>query len=244
MLKETFYLDGVNADSVGIQLQNAMEFSEPVPIVERQSVPGKNGDLIFDTGSFENRTGTANCFALRESCVERSIRSINRFLLGTANRAKYRKLKTSDDPEHYWLARVENGARIEQRLRTLAPFELSFDCKPQRFLEEGNTVIEATNGGIIYNKYGFSALPFITVYGTGIGTLTISSSRTDSTVKFWRLDRMAYIDSEIQNALLIYGYEDPMIQTDKFPVLGDGENYISWDGGIERVEIEPRWWEL
>ena len=34
MLNETFYLDGIDARSAGIQLQAPIEFSEAVPVVE------------------------------------------------------------------------------------------------------------------------------------------------------------------------------------------------------------------
>ena len=62
MLNETFYLDGIDARSAGIQLQAPIEFSEAVPIFEAQTIPGRNGDLIWETGSYENRSGSASCF--------------------------------------------------------------------------------------------------------------------------------------------------------------------------------------
>ena len=57
MLNETFYLDGIDARSAGIQLQAPIEFSEAVPVVEAQTIPGRNGDLIWETGSYENKDG-------------------------------------------------------------------------------------------------------------------------------------------------------------------------------------------
>lgn len=237
MLNETFFLDGVDALSVGIHLQNPVQFSEPVPVVRTESIPGRNGDLIFDTGAFENRTGSADCFALQVGNVEIALRSINKFLL---SKKGYRRLETSDDPDHYWLARVENGARIEQRLRTLAPFEISFDCKPQRFVKSGQDVVSVTNGGVLFNQYGFDALPLIVLYGNGNGTLTVG----DKTIQMTGMDSVLYLDSETQNAYNDIGNRNNKINAPEFPVLKDGENIISWTGGIERVEIIPRWWEL
>ena len=238
MLKETFFLDGVDAASVGIHLQNPMEFSEPVPIVEIESIPGRNGDLIFETGAFENRTGSAECFAMMHNNVELTIRAINRFLLF---RKGYRKLETTDDPEHYWMARVENGARIEQRLRTMSPFEIEFDCKPQRFLKSGLETVEMTNGGVLYNQYGFDALPLIKVYGSGEGSLNVGNKRVEI---LSMTDGELMLDSETQNAYIYGMNRNNQINAPEFPVLTDGENNISWRGGIERVEIIPRWWEL
>ena len=137
MLNETFYLDGIDAQSAGIQLQASIKFSEAVPVVEAQTIPGRNGDLIWETGSYENRSGSASCFCLQKD-VEKAISSAGRFLMGKKG---YRRLETSDDPDHYWMSRVENSPQIAMRLRTLAPFDIGFDCKPQRFVKAGENAV-------------------------------------------------------------------------------------------------------
>jgi phage-related protein len=237
MLNETFYLDGVDARSVGICLQRPIEFSEPVPVCEIESIPGRSGDLIFETGAFENRTGSASCFALNPCGVERTIRSINKYLF---SKRGYRKLETSNDPDHYWLARVENGARIEQRMRVLAPFELSFDCKPQRFLRSGLSAIVVSENIELNNMYGFPARPLIAVYGQGVGSLLIGEKQV--TINY--IDGVLYLDSETQNAYNNVGYQNSSISATEFPVIEPGKNEIYFSGAIDRIEIIPRWWEL
>ena len=108
----------------------------------------------------------------------------------------YRRLETSDDPDHYWMARVENSPQIAMRLRMLAPFDIGFDCKPQRFLKIGEHSIEFTGNGSLFNQYGQVALPFITLYGQGAGRLTIG----DCVVDVKALDGTLYLDSDTQNA--------------------------------------------
>ena len=236
MLNETFYLDGIDARAVGIQLQAPIEFSEAVPISEAQTIPGRNGDLIWETGSYENRSGSASCFCLQKD-VEKAISSAGRFLMGKKG---YRRLETSDDPDHYWMARVENSPRIEQRLRMLSPFEIGFDCKPQRFVKSGENAISFQQNGSIFNQYGQIALPFITLYGNGAGRLTIG----DCVVDVKALDGILYLDSDTQNAYNNSGNQNLNINAPVFPVLSDGEIPIAFSSGIERVEIIPRWWEL
>lgn len=236
MLNETFYLDGIDARSAGIQLQRPIEFSEAVPVVEAQTIPGRNGDLVWETGSYENRSGSASCFCLQK-CVEKAISSAGRFLMGKKG---YRRLETSDDPNHYWLARVENSPQIAMRLRTLAPFEIGFDCKPQRFVKDGENAVVFTSNGSLFNQYGQVALPFITLYGQGTGWLTIGSCN----VEVKALDGTVYLDSDTQNAYNNNGNQNLNINAPVFPVLENGETPIAFSGGIERVEIIPRWWEL
>ncbi len=236
MLNETFYLDGIDARSVGIQLQAPIEFSEAVPVAEAQTIPGRNGDLVYYTGSYENRSGSTSCFCLQRD-VEKAISSAGRFLMGKKG---YRRLETSDDPNHYWMARVENSPRIEQRLRMLAPFEIGFDCKPQRFVKAGENAVVFTENGSLFNQYGQIALPFIILCGQGAGLLTIG----DCVVEVKALEGTLYLDSDTQNAYNNNGNQNLNINAPVFPVLGDGEIPIAFSGGIERVEIIPRWWEL
>jgi phage-related protein len=237
MLKETFYIDGVDARSVGIHLQNPIEFSEPVPIVKAVSIPGRNGDLINDTGAFKNRTGTANCFAMTVGDVGRTLSAINNYLF---LKLGYRRLETSDDLEHYWMARVKSGARIEQRLRTVAPFKLLFDCKPQRFLKSGEEKIVLTDRGYLNNPHGQAALPLITLYGSGSGGLSIG----DRHVEIKSIDGILHLDSDMQNAYNDKGNQNMNINAPEFPILENGINHVYFSGDIERIEITPRWWEL
>lgn len=236
MLNETFYIDGIDARSAGIQLQKPIEFSEAVPIVEIQTIPGRNGDLIWETGSYENRSGSASCFCLQKD-VEKAVSSSGRFFMGKRG---YRRLETSDDPDHYWLARVENSPQIAMRVRTLAPFDIGFDCKPQRFVKDGENAVVFTSKGAIFNHYRQVSLPFITLYGQGAGRLTIG----DCLVEVKSIDGVLHLDSDTQNAYNNKGNQNLNINAPVFPVLGDGEIPIAFSGGIERVEIIPRWWEL
>ena len=237
MLNETFYLDGIDARSAGIQLQRPIEFSKAVPVVKAQTIPGRNGDLIWETGSYENRSGSASCFCLQKD-AEKAISTAGRFLMGKNG---YRRLETSDDPDHYWMARVENSPQIAMRLRTLAPFDIGFDCKPQRFVKAGENAVVFDSDGVLFNQYGQIALPLITIYGKGKGTLTIG----DCSVEFLSLDEITLLDSDTQNYYTIEGFNyNRYIIAPEFPKLVYGENRISFTGDVENIEIIPRWWEL
>lgn len=236
MPNETFYLDGIDAQSASIYLQKPIVFSEAVPNIESKTIPGRNGDLIFETGSYKNRRGSASCFCLQED-VEGAVSSAGRFLM---RKKGYRRLETSNDPNHYWMARVENSPQMEMRIRVLAPFEIGFDCKPQRFLKSGENKTSFTASGSLSNQYGQVALPLITLYGQGAGTLTIGSC----VVEVIALNEVLYLDSDTQNAYNNNGNQNMNINAPSFPTLPNGETQITFSGGIERVEIVPRWWEL
>jgi phage-related protein len=108
----------------------------------------------------------------------------------------YRRLETSDDPDHYWLARVENSPQIAMRLRTLAPFNIGFDCKPQRFLKSGENPVVFTESGSLFNQYGQIALPLIVVHFRGLNcVIEIGDKRVILNSRWYE---EWYLDSELQ----------------------------------------------
>ncbi len=235
MLDETFFLDGVNARSVGIRLQAPIEFTGIEPIVETISIPGRNGDLTIDTGAFKNRKGNAKCFALSEN-VQTVIDSANRFLF---EKAGYRRLECSNDLDHFWLARIANGARIEDRLKRLSPFEITFDCFPQRFEKSGEQTVVFVANGSIYNQFGGVALPLIKLYGNGSGTLTVGGYN----VVIKSMQNVLFLDSDSSMAYNKNNENQSQnISAKEFPKLVPGENRISFSGGVTKIEIIPRWW--
>lgn len=236
MHKETFYLDGIDAASVGVVLQSPITFSEAEPIVETVTIPGRNGVLVNETGAYKNRKGNGSCYALSEA-VNDTIINISRFLLSSGG---YRRLETSDDPDHYWMARVVNGARIEQRLRVLNPFEIEFDCMPQRYLKSGETAVTFGAAGTLSNPYGFPALPLIKVHGSGAGTVSVGGV----TVIINDMTDFLILDCENMNAYNDDGNQNLNINAPVFPVLEAGDNGIAFTGGVTKIEITPRWWVL
>ena len=237
MLKEVFWLDGVSSSSVGISLQGPPRFSSPVPIVERKRIPGRNGYIIFDTGVYENRTGVFECFSLSED-VEATLRCVNNYLF---KKSGYRKLETQNDPFHFWMARVESGARMEIRNGVLAPYEIKFDCKPQRFLKSGDSEIKfSSEGGVLTNHTFYEAKPLIKIYGIEPGVVKIGSCKINV---LDMTDSPIIIDCETMDIHGGYKNLSDRISMDKFPILVPGENIIEVSG-VTTVSITPRWWEL
>lgn len=239
MHNEYFLLDGLSSLENGIRLQKPISFTGAVPSIEKQHITGRSGDvLIYDT-SYHNVTGTASCFALSMDNVANVVAHASGFLLGTRG---YRRLETSNEPDYFRLACVANGPRLEDRIRRLAPFEIEFDCKPQKWLKTGEQVTKLTAPGSIFNPTPYDALPLITVRGTGECSVAVNTRK----VKFTSLDDEITIDCETGEAYHITT-DDPRDAVTVgyiFPALFPGENAVSWDGGVTSVEIVPRFYVL
>jgi phage-related protein len=237
LLREYFWIDGERSDDHGIYLQAPLTFTAATPNITTVSVPGRNGDLHIFDGSFSNVEGTAKCFALRKGEAKEAVSAISRWVLSTTG---YRRLVTSDDPEIFREAVVTAGPETEIRMRTLAPFSIKFNCKPQRFFLSGeNTETVTASGAKLWNP-GLTSQPKLTVYGSGAGTVTIG----DTTVKISDIDGYVELDSETQNAYKGGENKNGTITALEFPTFAPGENEITFTGGVTKIDIIPRWWTL
>lgn len=240
-LLSTFFLDGISARDLGIQLQSPISFSGAQPKINTVSVPGRNGDLHFNEQAYFNKTAKASCFLLKENAGMALDQVAKWMLLGSGDSyyPGYRILELEDDPEYYHMVRVTNGPEIEIRMKFLAPFTINFDCMPQKFRKDGGLLRKFDRPFTLYNE-GFPSLPLIKVYGNGSGVLQIGTYA----VRFLELNEYTVLDCETQNAYKGSKNKNNTIYAPEFPRLEPGETHISWTGGIQKIEIAPRWWTL
>lgn len=238
-MRDTFFwIDGKRCDEVGIHLQEPVAFSSAKPKRKTISVPGRNGDLHIYEGAFENITGVAKCFALESARVNEALNAIAAWSLLSPG---YHRLEVTDEPESYRMAFITSGPETEIRAHALAPFSLSFDCKPQKFLKSGEHAVQIAKSGTKLFNSAFPSFPQITVYGSGDGVLSIAGKAIVFKSNFYG---PLTFDCDTQNAYNGPDNKNNEISAPDMISLPHGDCSISWAGGIEKVEIIPRWWTL
>ena len=65
------------------------------------------------------------------------------------------------------MAIYKSGLELENVALKAGEFEITFDCKPQRYLTSGETAVTVTNGGVITNPTLFDAQPLLQLSGYG-----------------------------------------------------------------------------
>ena len=230
MVRDNFWLDGVDAASKKIVLQKEIEFEAAEPVTESFNIPGKDGAIVYYDGSYSNVQGLATCYAIGGE-VTTLMTDINSWLLSAKG---YRRLETLHEPLFYRLARVVHGAKLEPRMNLLNPFEIEFDCKPYKFYIEGEKDITLSASGTISGPTDFPSLPLITVAGSGSGTVTVNGSTLTLTDT-----NGVVLDCELKKA---YKGTTNMNSTvsGSYPVLGRS-NTVSFTGGVTGLTIKPRW---
>lgn len=219
----------------GLYISGGGTFNAPERDVELVEVPGKNGSLVLDNGRFKNIMVTYPAF-IRQKFRDLS-RMAREWLLGASG---YVRLEDSYNPEYYRLARFGGPLDFETRvLNRSGECSLSFDCKPQRFLTEGDIAIDVTGSAQLFNPFPFPALPLIRVYGTS-GRLLVG----DVIVQISEISGYMDIDCDAMNAYKETQNCNTKINAQRFPVLPVGQTGISYEGNITHVQIKPRWWTI
>lgn len=203
------------------------------------SIPGRNGDLHYDEGAYENYTQSYECGFYCRRTPEHA-HAIKEWLLSSG---AYQRLEDVYDPGHFRLASYAGPMDIENKLNKIGKCTISFDCKPQTFLCSGEAAITYTSPGQLYNA-NMTALPLITVYGSGDGTVAVG----DRVVRIIGQTDTIILDCDMQNAYneangIVLNRNSYISATD-FPRLLPGDNVIGWSGGVTKLEIVPRWWTL
>lgn len=184
---------------------------------------------------------TRNSESTEEAEFRANIRSLRNWLL--ANRG-YQRLEDTYHPDEYRLARFSGKIETTAEQLKVGEFDMTFDCKPQRFLKSGDFAITYTKSGSIFNPTFFTSQPKLRVYGKG--TLEIGDTIITilSTYPYSYID----IDCEIQDAF--YENGTTTVNCNPYISLVDGDFFkidpdvqtITLGSGITKVEIIPRWW--
>lgn len=226
--------NGINLETFGVLVSGEGTYNAPSRAVTEQVVPGRNGTLLIDGGRFDNIEVTYPVFIPEMSNLDR----LRDSLLPVAG---YVRLEDSYHPDEFRLASFSDGINVSTsgRYNTEGQFDLSFNCKPQRFLKSGETVTTLTEDGTIENPTPYPSKPLIRIYGTGtvgVGDVNITFDGSSDYVD---------LDCDIMDAFFGTTNKNTAITLtpNRFPTL-TGITGITVGSGITQVDITPRWFRI
>lgn len=248
---------GVSSATLGIRVQRFPNHNRPIQKFEQVSVPGRNGDLFFFQDAWNNyeqqyeifagtgaRGNTATTFDAVMSWLRPANASVTVNNLINLRTGGYYHLIDTYEPNTIRLAALTSGVEIADSWTRYGTAVLTFNCRPERFTSDAFTMTSKTlSGGYISNPTDRPAKPFLKVYGSGSGTLTVNGYRISIT---GMVDYL-HIDCDSQNCFrqVTENRNNLITLTNGFPILSPSvNNTISWTGGITKVDIYPRWWRL
>lgn len=231
-MHESLIVNGKDLHDFGVYLTNAGVYQMPERDVEEIEIPGKNGTVQFSKNRYKNVKVTYPCGL--PMTFHDNFNSLISFL---GSQKGYCRLEDTFFPEFYregsFYSQISPRVSANGRIGT---FTLEFNCKPQRWLKEGEEPIEIQSTGMILSPCYEDCNPFITIYEPG----AVSINGVSITVDSLNDSDYAIIDCDLKN---VYNNNGSLnsVSHGEFPALHPGENEIETTA---KADIVPRWWFL
>lgn len=239
-----FIYKGRSSEEFGIKIIKSNYLSSPEKDIKVVEVDGRNGDLIIDKGRFKN-------VELKFECDIKTY-LVNKTLMDVAKEMKkwlqadstYGELIISENENSCYEANYVGNLDIEQVVKNFGVALLKFNCKPLKRMVVNKLVNINQQNTLIFNP-GYPSNPIIKVIGSGDCTININNQK----LILKSLEGEIIVDCDMVNAYKIDKLTGNRINQNQkmfsdFPVLGEGDNNITWAGNISKIEITPNFVEL
>lgn len=248
-----FIFNGKSSLDFNLYISGSGTYGAPARKIDEVEIPGMNGVLHQDSDTFENAEITYSGAFMYQSTnkrrdypikgmyiyndLEHRIANLRAWL--TKPRS-YVRLEDSYHPDEYRLAIYKNSFDPTMWYDLSAmQIDLTFNCKPQRFLKSGEETVVATSNRTIMNPTLFDSKPLIRAYGTGSFTIGGVTMRVNSANSY------TDIDCELMECYKGTTNCNANVSSDNyvFPTIPPDWSEIKMEG-FSRLEIKPRWWTV
>ena len=164
-----FVFDGHDSRDYGVYISGSGTFNSAAREYDNISIPGRDGDLLGLNTRLQNVTLTYPAGVVSD--FSNNIAGLRNMLLSTVG---YAVLRDSYHPDEYRYA-VYKGGLTPDPLSDLsaAEFNITFECKPQRYLDSGGEVRDVDAWGTTDTETG-AVVSFDGEPQTGIKDLTVA----------------------------------------------------------------------
>lgn len=239
MARAWFKYKGISSTDMHLHIENDISFPSPETDVEFTEILGRDGDIAVD-----NKRLKSVPFPIRVRIKTPPGLSINEIATEISNWLKsdvgFYPLEFSGSPDYEYIAMCNQQFDIEETLKNYGKTVIMFRLQPFKRYKRANLMV-VNNNDTLHNKHSRKSLPLIEVKGSG--DINIKNNGVDW-LKLRSVNESVTVDSELGQV-----YKGNRPQYDKvidlgenqFPVLNKGENKITWEGNVTKLEILPRW---
>lgn len=137
-MKNFFTFNGQSSLDFGVTISGGGTFDSPARSMEAVSVPGRNGDLMVDNGRYDNVEITYQAFIAKD--FRKNFDAFRAWMLSNPG---YHRLEDTYHPTEFREAAFISSLNPEMvgTYCRAGEFEITFNCKPQRFLKTGEEQI-------------------------------------------------------------------------------------------------------
>ena len=170
-MRHSIIFGGIDSADFGIYIGGEGTFNAPERDVEMISIPGRDGAFALDKGRFEN-IEVKYTVINQEPDLATFSANLEGFRNALCSQRGYQRLEDTFHPDEYRMAVFADKFEAKPiEYNTASKFEIVFNCKPQRYLTDGEAPIEVDDGDVILNPTLFEAHPLLMVEGAGAVTV-------------------------------------------------------------------------
>lgn len=179
-MKHSINFGGLNSADFDIFLSGEGTFAAPERDVKRVSVPGRNGDLIIDGEKWENLDVTYPAYIHTDFFDK-----FESFRAEICKLRGYQRIEDTYHPAEFRMGALTDGLSPNNFVYFYksGKFDITFNCKPQRFLKSGEQPIQILSPVVFTNTMSTMILPVyedVKVTAHSADTLTVTLETFDT----------------------------------------------------------------
>lgn len=192
-------------------IQEPPAYNFPEKDLTTEHIPGRNGDLIIDNNCWKNVERTYSVASVFKPGTD-FVSNSERLIKWLTSYKGYHRLEDSYDPEVFRIAQYKNGGSLVNFYDKATVLNVTFDCKPQRYLKNGEKPVHFTGSvATLENPTGYVALPEIHIDGVfpqdnEVLLLTVKDLKENNVTSIISLNKLlsatepysVILDSELQ----------------------------------------------
>lgn len=236
-----FIFNGTSSNSLNLMVDGLETYGAPGRRLEKVTVPGRNGDILIEEGTYENYI--ARYLITVKDDIQNKARTLANWLLSSRG---YCRLEDSYNPNSYRMAAMyTNVSYAINNLIESGTCTLEFDCKPQRYLKSGEDLVSISPSSYedFTNPTAHTALPLIYVDAGGsqftVGTNVVTFTMVPDTIIVDCETMETYFEQGGGSAANLVTFSEVY-----YPEIPGGETVRVSTAADTTIEIAPRWWEL
>lgn len=229
----SFNFGGKNSyTDFGIIISKRPSMPSPKRRVSYIEIPGRDSNLRYDEGTYEDITIAVEC-SIKGNNIAEKLDNIKTWLFGVGES----DLIFSFQDDKKYRAQVVNAIDFKQVFKYTSVFPIIFNCRPFKYAVQNNIFTITQNGTSIINPGTLKSEPIISVYGSGKVNLKVN----ETTVNLNDITGKIILDSVLQDA-----YNDASENLNnkvngEFIILKTGSNKFEWAGSVTKIEVLPNW---
>lgn len=245
------WFNGKSSDDLHLYVERYPDRKLPERKTAFYSYAGRTGDYVYQQNAFSNYTQAYEIYISAEARrLPHAMLDVTSWLYGANG---YAKLEDSYDLDSYRMACFVGGQDIANTLNKYGRATIEFNCKPQRWLQSGERLIDLTaargfdNAVRVDNPTGIASKPYFEIEGTGSLSLNLFDTVQDIEHSFFyvsEVDGIVGADTETLSYDAPF-VDDPYTQAGDLPKLDLVSGSIYYDGdNITTLKMRPRWFTL